>query len=755
MEPLRSESRNDPSMSVPADIVDHIGHWLEYLAELHVINADDKGAKAKHERQIRCLLEFLAGTNCNISHNELLQHYYTDESERRGDGILASDEKRTREESTKSKKFIEEFRHRLGASPMAVHVTEPIQRVYPPDDPAFQLIRKALASENLYFLQGPPGTGKTTAIVEIILQQVKAKRNARILVSSETHVAVDNALDRLAKEASPELLDSILRYSDFRIEEFECPSASQTSAIARAKFLWNRALEFDQELTEQHLFDLHPFDGENGGFPRIKPWQAKNLAEMHQVIGVTCNQINHLMDGESQFFDLAIVDECSKATMPEWLMAMGVARKCILVGDHKQLPPTFCEDETEVLAKMDEYKERLIRNGVIERLFENLPLHMKGTLVKQYRMLPEIGEFISRHFYDGMLEHHRSEPDYEFQDFGWLTYKSNGYRVPASGRKHAKSLVNKLEVRIIMERLADIDSQLKQAGIKKSVSVAVITPYRAQCKALKKALEEQDFSEAISVEVNTVDAFQGRQASIVFFSFVRNTGSARFYADDRRLNVAISRSRDALYLVGDVDYIRSKCKRYPVLSALLKRPILEESRAEQRAEVIGNLSEGQTVDGVIKNITEYGAFVDLDGVDGLLRVTDMAWGWRNVNHPSEIVTIGETTKVQIIKINKETHRIDLGMKQLQDDPWDQVGAKYPLGSGHKGAVTNITDYGAFVELEGGVEGLVHVSEMPWTKKNVHPGEIVSVSQEVNVIVLEVDVAKRRMSLRLESREKVA
>ncbi len=177
-----------------------------------------------------------------------------------------------------------------------------------------------------------------------------------------------------------------------------------------------------------------------------------------------------------------------------------------------------------------------------------------------------------------------------------------------------------------------------------------------------------------------------------------------------------------------------------------RRAILEESRAEQRAEVIAKLSEGMNIDGVVKNITEYGAFVDLGGVDGLLHVTDMAW--RRVNHPSEIVTIGETLKVQVIKVNKETHRISLGMKQLQADPWDSVALSFPIGSVHKGRVTNITDYGAFVELEPGVEGLVHVSEMSWTKKNVHPGKIVSTSQEVDVMVLEIDQAKRRVSLGL-------
>ncbi len=177
-----------------------------------------------------------------------------------------------------------------------------------------------------------------------------------------------------------------------------------------------------------------------------------------------------------------------------------------------------------------------------------------------------------------------------------------------------------------------------------------------------------------------------------------------------------------------------------------RRAVLEESRAEQRAEIVGKLAEGDIIDGVVKNITDYGAFVDLGGVDGLLHVTDMAW--RRVNHPSEILNIGETVKVQVVKVNKDTQRISLGMKQLMSDPWDGVAAKYPTGSTWTGRVTNITDYGAFVELEAGVEGLVHVSEMSWTKKNVHPGKIVSTSQEVEVMVLDVDSSKRRVSLGL-------
>jgi small subunit ribosomal protein S1 len=177
-----------------------------------------------------------------------------------------------------------------------------------------------------------------------------------------------------------------------------------------------------------------------------------------------------------------------------------------------------------------------------------------------------------------------------------------------------------------------------------------------------------------------------------------------------------------------------------------RRAILEESRAEQRSEIVQQLEEGQVVDGVVKNITDYGAFVDLGGIDGLLHVTDIAW--RRVNHPTEVLSIGETIKVQIVRINHESHRISLGMKQLQADPWDGIAAKYPVGARFTGRVTNITDYGAFVELEPGIEGLIHVSEMSWTKKNVHPGKIVSTSQEVDVMVLEVDPDKRRISLGL-------
>ncbi|MFN7175904.1 MAG: 30S ribosomal protein S1 [Thermaurantiacus sp.] len=182
-----------------------------------------------------------------------------------------------------------------------------------------------------------------------------------------------------------------------------------------------------------------------------------------------------------------------------------------------------------------------------------------------------------------------------------------------------------------------------------------------------------------------------------------------------------------------------------------RRAILEETRAEARTGLIRSLSEGQVIDGVVKNITDYGAFVDLGGIDGLLHVTDMSY--KRVGHPNEVLNIGDTVKVQIIRINRDTQRISLGMKQLETDPWDGADSKYPVGAKLSGRVTNITEYGAFVELEAGIEGLVHVSEMSWVKKNVHPGKIVSTSQEVDVVILEVDADKRRISLGLKQAQR--
>jgi small subunit ribosomal protein S1 len=177
-----------------------------------------------------------------------------------------------------------------------------------------------------------------------------------------------------------------------------------------------------------------------------------------------------------------------------------------------------------------------------------------------------------------------------------------------------------------------------------------------------------------------------------------------------------------------------------------RRAILEESRQEARDEVLAKLSENQIIDGIVKNITDYGAFVDLGGLDGLLHVTDISW--RRVGHPSEVLQVGQNVKVQVIRFNAETQRVSLGMKQLEEDPWKGVEERYPAGARLQGHVTNVTDYGAFVELDSGIEGLIHVSEMSWTKKSFHPNKILAANQEVEVMVLEVDPAKRRIALGL-------
>ncbi|MBH21505.1 MAG: 30S ribosomal protein S1 [Rhodobiaceae bacterium] len=175
-----------------------------------------------------------------------------------------------------------------------------------------------------------------------------------------------------------------------------------------------------------------------------------------------------------------------------------------------------------------------------------------------------------------------------------------------------------------------------------------------------------------------------------------------------------------------------------------RRALIEESKGEHNRELVDSLEEGQTLDGIVKNITDYGAFIDMGGMDGLLHVTDISW--KRVTHPSDLLKIGQSVKVQIIKINPESKRVSLGMKQLEADPWQNMAEKYPVNTRLKGSVTNITDYGAFVEIEPGIEGLTHVSEMSWTKKNIHPGKIVSSSQEVEVVILEIDYEKRRISL---------
>lgn len=600
---LVSSAASDSSVSPGSpDLIDHIDDWLEYLVKL-VETTDDFKTRKKYERQIKYVVRFRCGANCNVSHNTLLAKYYLGTDDK-GD-VLDGAGARARAAGKAAE---------LGLyDSMAIHAATPVQSCYLKDTYAYSQIQKALACENLFFLQGPPGTGKTTAIVEIILQTLRSKPSARILITSETHVAVDNAMDRLTGHLSKNEMDLVMRYPRFSVATLENPGAFEVQALHRANAVWNHAMEAAPELTDRLWHKLERGPLKDDGSDDLPRWLVRNLADRHQIIGVTCNQLDHFMDNDSDMFDLAIVDECSKATMPEWLMALTVARKCVLVGDHKQLPPTFCQEESEALSELDDTQEKLIRDGVIERIFDNFPNSMKGTLLKQYRMLPEIGLFISKHFYGNDLDHSRTEGNGLFEHFAWLTYDSKNYYVPPERGNERKTLINHREIKIIVDHLGEMCEQISEAkqaslvsdraddfgGVMikddgvcvelprsekleryfregKRLSVAVITPYRAQCKELKRALAKLDFSAHLTIEVDTVDAFQGRQADVVFFSFVRTTGPAKFYADDRRMNVAISRARDCVYLVGSIDYIRSK--KLPALTALAGRPVLSKVR---------------------------------------------------------------------------------------------------------------------------------------------------------------------------------
>ena len=562
------------------DFIDHLDDWLEYLTKVLELSKDDRQTCVKYERQIKYLIRFRQGANSNINHNRLLHHYYSNNSLKESDNIGFSgiDDSRQRRQLSKEaeqkvKEIIAEANQVMALDDMALKIGAPIQNGYnDPRDNAFEVIKSALSTEDLYFLQGPPGTGKTTAIVEMILQTLKAKPNARILVASETHVAVDNALDRLCLIGDESIHSKTMRYPRYAITEYESKHTAGTAAAIRANEVWNQALQFAPQLTNVLYNVLGQGELEDGEV-KVPRWQFRNLADNHQIIGVTCNQIDHLLDEDSQDFDLVIVDECSKATLPEWIMAMSVGRKCILVGDHRQLPPTFCEAESDALDTLTEAKSRLIRDGVIDKIFENLPITMKGQLSKQYRMLPHIGSFISENFYNGNLKHHREYTDHDFTHFGWFTYDSRHYRVPS---ERGGVLENHREIEIITHSLAEMCSRRKLKAAKsrqRKLSVAVITPYRAQCEALREAINRLDIREHLAVEVDTVNSFQGRQADIVFFSFVRTTGPATFYADSRRMNVAISRARDAVYLIGDRKYI--KRKNINVLNMLLSLGVVE------------------------------------------------------------------------------------------------------------------------------------------------------------------------------------
>jgi small subunit ribosomal protein S1 len=328
----------------------------------------------------------------------------------------------------------------------------------------------------------------------------------------------------------------------------------------------------------------------------------------------------------------------------------------------------------------------------------------------------------------------------------------------------AEGSVIKGKIIAIEKDLAVIDIGLKTegrialkefTGPDKIVSVKIGDTVEVYLERVENALGEavisRDKARREESWVNLEKAFEAQEK---VNGAIVNTVKGGYTVDLDGATAFLPRSQVDIRPIRDVGPLMNVLQPFQILKmdrrrgniVVSRRTVLEETRAEARSELVANLEEGQVIDGVVKNITDYGAFVDLGGIDGLLHVTDIAW--RRVNHPTEVLTVGQSVKVKIVKINQETHRISLGMKQLLGDPWQGIEEKYPIESKITGRVTNITDYGAFVELEPGIEGLIHVSEMSWTKKNVHPGKIVSTSQEVEVTILEVDASKRRISLGL-------
>lgn len=302
----------------------------------------------------------------------------------------------------------------------------------------------------------------------------------------------------------------------------------------------------------------------------------------------------------------------------------------------------------------------------------------------------------------------------------------------------------KMEGRVELKEFASPGQEAEiEAGDEVEVYLERVESARGEAMISREKARREEAWDVLEAAMNDGGRVDGVMFGRVKGGFTVDIGGAIAFLPGSQVDVRPIRDAGPLMNITQPFQILKLDRRRGNI-VVSRRAVLEENRAEQRAEIVGNLREGTAVEGVVKNITEYGAFIDLGGVDGLLHVTDISWG--RVNHPSEAFSVGDTVKCQIIKVNPETHRISLGMKQLVQDPWAAAAERFSKGSKHKGKVTNITDYGAFVELDTGVEGLVHVSEMSWNKKNIHPGKIVSLGQEIEVMVLETDLDKRRISL---------
>ena len=426
----------------------------------------------------------------------------------------------------------------------------PIQNIYKKGSDVFNIIEKAVNSKNLFCLMGPPGTGKTTAIVEIILQTMKMNNKSKIAICSETHIAVDNAIERLLFETQKRnLYYSIMRYENFKnSEDNEVYNICFDNYIEHWKK--NIILDYDKNFCDKLFAEFE----EN---IKNKKRNHKYICDNASIVGVTCNQMARFKIEELDSpYDLIIIDEVSKNTLPEILIPASFARKVILVGDPKQLPPVFCRQEIETMKEIDiNLQDELISNSIVDKLFANVDKNtMFGMLDVQYRMEAGIGDLVSKYFYNGEL---KNGTDYTKDDsIYWLDYNTNKL-FPNSNT--SKELYNTIEADII-------NNSIESLNLESNVSVAVITPYKRQKLELKRKIKNNEKLKHLNIEIDTIDAFQGKEADIVYFSVTRNTGSVRFFSDIKRLNVAVSRTKSKLYIVGMHKY----CKRVEILDEIYK-----------------------------------------------------------------------------------------------------------------------------------------------------------------------------------------
>lgn len=496
--------------------LEYLSAWKNYLEILSNTNIDDK-LRIKYSRQIDYIKKIESGIFMDVSLFKTLKRYYDNNDA-------------------------------LAHSKTESHI-KPIQEIYKKGSSVFNIIEKAINSKKLFCLMGPPGTGKTTAITEIILQTMKMNSKSKIAICSETHIAVDNAIEKVINECRKRKLN----YSIMRYEEFKNKEDNLIYNICYNDYIehWKKYIcsNYDKEFAENIFCEFE----KNIGNKKIN---HKYICDNVNILGITCNQIGRFKIEETdEPYDLVIIDEVSKNTLPEILMPASFAKKLILVGDPNQLPPVFCKNEIETMNEIDSnLQETLIENSLVDKLFNNVDKEtMFGMLDTQYRMEAKTGTMVSKFFYNNELKNGIDCSNEE--SIYWLDYNTSK-KFPDN---YGGELYNPIEIDLINNSIENLNADA-------DTSIAVITPYKKQKFELIKRIKNNEKLKKLDIKIDTIDAFQGKEADIVYFSIVRNNGSIRFFSNIKRLNVAVSRTKKKLYMVGMYKY----CKRVNILDEIYK-----------------------------------------------------------------------------------------------------------------------------------------------------------------------------------------